>query len=363
MRIVADEQIPLLHHYFGGYGDLVLKKGRELTRQDIMDADILIVRSVTPVTQALLEGTSVRFIGSVTTGDDHLDKAWLQEAQVPWYVARGCNSRAVVEYVISTIAALQKIDFLRQKKPRAAVIGVGLIGKEVASKLELLGFEVVQCDPIRAKNEKDFKHTPIEEIAQVDFITLHTPLTLTGDAPTFHLLKKDFFLRQDKGTILLNTGRGPVIDFHDLKLYGGECIQCLDVWEHEPYIDFKILDLALIATPHIAGHSIQSKYRAIQMVHDACVASGVLPERLLPPVHFPSSSIDFKGKKVDWRDIVLSIYDPMETTQKMKKKVAEEKNGFDLIRHQFYKNEFHFVTVENVILGEEDRSLLELLCN
>lgn len=354
MKIVADEKIPLIQHYFGGLGELNLVNGRDMKKEDVVSADMLIVRSVTKVNEDLLNGSSVQFVGSVTTGDDHLDTAWLQSVKIPFYVAHGCNAYAVVEYVASVIAHLQKMHFLQNKRLKAAVIGVGFIGSQVVTLLKTLGFDVIQCDPLRALHEHDFQHTPLDKITDVDFITLHTPLTYSGDYPTYHMVQKKFFMQQRKGTILLNSGRGSVIKFSDLKLYGGDLVWCLDVWEDEPYIDYQIMDSAFLATPHIAGHSIQSKYRAIQMVYQACIKQGVISKRDLPTVDFPTRTFSLNHRTVDWRDLALSIYDPMQTTIQMKKWVVEKENGFDELRNQYNKDEFHFVVLKDMILKDEN---------
>ena len=54
MKIVADENIPLVNAFFGHMGEVVCLPGRTMTAADVRDADALIVRSVTQVNSALL---------------------------------------------------------------------------------------------------------------------------------------------------------------------------------------------------------------------------------------------------------------------------------------------------------------------
>lgn len=365
MKIIADKDIPFVEHYFGSSGDLILTAGRELRRDDLLDADILLVRSITKVNKELLHGTKIKFVASPTTGKDHFDTEWLDQVGIQWSVAPGCNAVAVVEYVICAIAALQKMGYLTQKKPRAGVVGVGKIGSGVAEKLKILGFDVVQCDPLRAQNEKDFLSTPIDEFADLDLITLHTPLTYSGPYPTYHLIEQSFLQRQKKNGILMNTGRGSVINFNDLKIFGEKLLWSLDVWENEPWIDFEVLDRAVIATPHIAGYTIQSKHRGIEMVHQAAVQKNIIPNTDTDFLKVSKQTLSFAGKHADWRDVVLKIYDPYQTTQSMKEKIIEnDGKSFDALRKKFIdqdRYEFNYIYMENVLLSNEDKLLLERL--
>ncbi len=362
MKIVADDKIPLITDYFGTAGELILKPGRALQASDVADADLLIVRSVTHVNAALLQASKVSFVGSVAAGADHLDAAWLDSAGIRWASATGSNAISVVEYVICIIAALQKMSLLTAEKPRAAVIGVGRIGSEVARQLEMLGFEVLLCDPIRAKHEKDFISTPLAAIENCDFITIHTPLTHKGSDPTYHMIAKDFLQRQIKGAVLVNAARGSVIDFSDLKEYGETLYWCLDVWENEPLIDFKVLELATLATPHIAGHTRQAKQRGLDMIYHTAVREKIIAPHTAMTMQFPEQVLDFQQQAADWRDVILKIYNPAESTVMMQQKMLESsaEKTFDRLRNDFNSRyEFHFVTVINVLLNPLDKNILQ----
>jgi erythronate-4-phosphate dehydrogenase len=356
MKIVADENIPLLENYFK-HAELVLKPGRSITKTDLVDADILLVRSITKVDKDLLQDTSVKFVGSVTTGYDHLDIAWLSQQKIDWSIAEGCNANAVVQYVIAVVAALQRMDFLGKKNICAGVIGVGRIGQAVAEKFKALGFEVVLCDPFR----DNINSIPINALADLDLISLHTPLTHDGPYPTYHLIQQKFLLRQKKNCVLLNSSRGAVINFEQLKLYGQPLEWCLDVWENEPFIDFGILESAIIATPHIAGYSLQSKYRGIEMIYQAALQQGII-EPSLSEVNFPKKVISLQQAKVDWREVVLSVFDPMKETIKMKNTLVENANAFDELRKHFAERyEFEYVGVQGGVMNADDRLILKKL--
>ncbi|HSW93158.1 MAG TPA: 4-phosphoerythronate dehydrogenase [Gammaproteobacteria bacterium] len=349
MKIVADENIPLVEHYFGESGELILKSGRAIQRSDVIDADILLVRSVTRVDETLLKNTAVKFVGSATSGADHLDTVWLDQEKIRWCIAAGCNAMAVAEYVICVIAALQKMDYLRHQKIRAGVVGVGRIGSLVAEKLAYLGWEIVLCDPFR----KDILSTPFEELADLDFITFHTPLTRTGLYPTYHLVQKNFLEKQKKNCILLNAGRGDVFSFEALKQYGRDIKWCLDVWEGEPIIDQTVLENALIATPHIAGYSRQGKIRGTDMIYQQAM------QQTVSEIIYPTRTFSVSTAK-DWRDVVLNIFDPVVTTNAMKKNPEH----FDELRKKYAdRDEFGFVTLDNMRLPEADVLLLKKLAH
>ncbi len=116
MKIIADANIPFINEYFGAYGELVLEPGRAITHSDVKDADMLLVRSITHVDKTLLADTSVKFVGSVTAGADHLDTNWLDEAGIAWSVATGFNAPPVADYVVSVIAAMQMKQLLPSRK-------------------------------------------------------------------------------------------------------------------------------------------------------------------------------------------------------------------------------------------------------
>jgi erythronate-4-phosphate dehydrogenase len=362
MQIVADESIPLIRDYFGVYGEVVTKPGREIKRADLLTADILLVRAVTTVNEQLLQNTKVRFVGSVTAGADHLDSEWLNQAGIVWNVASGCNAAAVAEYIVSVIAYLQKKDFLPQKKCRAGVIGVGHAGKRVADKLHALNFEVILCDPLRAEQEKNFYSTPIEQLADLDLITLHVPLIRLGPYPTYHFIEKQFLERQKNNCVLINTSRGEVIHSDDFKCYGKHLIWCLDVFENEPVIDREVYQPAVIATPHIAGYSVQSKFRGIEMIYQAACQHKIIHPKSMKEIKYPTQELSLNNTDMDWRDVILKIYDPSSTTQEMKQALMENENVFDELRKKFQKrNEFAYIKIIDENLNERDKLILKCL--
>lgn len=365
MKIVADSHIPFISQYFGGYGELILKAGRAISKEDVLDADMLLVRSITHVDEKLLAGSKIKFVGSVTAGADHLDTKWLDEVGILWSVAMGFNAPPVADYVLSVIAALQTKGLLLQKNVKAAVIGVGQVGRLVADRMRMLGFEIILCDPLRAENESDFVSTALSAIAEVDLISLHVPLTKTGKYPTRHFIDKHFLQKQKKDCVLINASRGSVIQSRDLLPFASHLIWCFDVWEHEPHIDKEILQAAFIATPHIAGYSVQSKIRGVDRIYQIACDLKMLEAKPLTPIPMPRQRLDFSEKNLGWQEIVLGVFNPMVITTMMRTLLLpeeEEGKGFDEMRNQFnYRYELGYTTVEDHSVAARDRRLLEKL--
>jgi erythronate-4-phosphate dehydrogenase len=275
MRIVADENIPLLDAFFAQYGDIQRLPGRSIDRAAVADADVLLVRSVTNVNKAMLEGSSVRFVGTCTIGTDHLDLDFFQEAGIHWSSAPGCNARGVVDYVLGSLLTLAEIEGVELTPRTYGVVGAGQVGGRLVNVLRGLGWKVLVCDPPRQAAEGGDFVSLEQIIEQCDVISLHTPLTKTGDLRTWHLFDRDRLNQLKSGTWLINASRGAVVDNTALRevLLQREDLQAvLDVWEGEPHVDVALADLCVLATPHIAGYSLDGRQRGTAQIYEAFCA-------------------------------------------------------------------------------------------
>lgn len=362
MKIVADAHLPYVKEYFGCDGEIHKVMGREMTAADVKDADILLVRAVTNVNAALLDGSSVKFVGSMTAGADHLDVKWLEKSGIKWCAAPGFNAPPVADYVVSAVAALMRRRLLPQKKLKAAVIGVGHVGRLVVEKLKLLEVDVVMCDPLRARQEDGFVSTPLDQITDVDLISLHVPLTQEGDDATYHMINSEFLRRQKAGCVLLNASRGAVVDSVALMQDGVHLSWCLDVFENEPEIDKKILERAAIATPHIAGYSVQSKVRGMDMLYQRACDLGVMERQSIEPLAMPRQELNYSGTQHHWQDIVLGVFNPVVMTSMMHTTILPaEYHGimFDELRNRFqYRHEFAFTSVPGLKVPDMEVRIL-----
>ena len=101
MKIVADVDVPFLKGVLEPYAEVLYKKGREITRDDVVDADALILRTRTKCNAELLEGSKVRLIATATIGTDHVDFDYCNSHGIEVHNAAGCNAGGVMQYVFS----------------------------------------------------------------------------------------------------------------------------------------------------------------------------------------------------------------------------------------------------------------------
>ena len=348
MLIVADENIPLLDAFFAGYGEIRRVPGRAIDRATVEQADVLLVRSVTNVNRALLEGSKVRFVGTCTIGTDHLDLDYFAEAGITWSSAPGCNARGVVDYVLGSLMTLAEIEGVELPQRTYGVIGAGEVGGRLIKVLKGLGWNVKVCDPPRQAVEGGDYVSLEQIIEQCDVISLHTPLTRIGAGATWHLFDEPRLQQLKPGTWLINAARGPVVDNAALRtvLLAREDLQAvLDVWEAEPEVDVDLAELCVLATPHIAGYSLDGKQRGTAQIYQAyCEFIGQTPSIQLSdllPAPWLSEVTLHADSDPAWALAMLcrGVYDPRRDDADFRRSlvgsVAEQRAAFDVLRKRY----------------------------
>lgn len=309
MLIIIDENIPFAREAFGALGEVRLVAGRTITNATLREAQAVLVRSVTRVNAALLHGTRVQFVGTATIGTDHVDLDYLQQAGITFASAAGCNANSVAEYVVAALLQIaQQKQFVLEGKT-LGIVGVGNVGSRVAEKARALGLKILlhdpplesllasrQISPLRgvspisstqeitptiqqnlarltpAASPSQVQFHSLDDLMSADILTLHTPLIRSGAHPTFHLFDESRLRKMKPGGILLNTGRGEVVDNLALKnvLHAGLLSATgLDVWENEPHIDPELVEMTTLATPHVAGYSFDGKVQGTWLIYEA----------------------------------------------------------------------------------------------
>jgi erythronate-4-phosphate dehydrogenase len=263
IRIVADHKIPFLKGALEGVASVRYLPGSEISRDDLLDADALITRTRTICNRELLEGTGIRFIASATIGYDHIDTGFCEKAGIVWTNAPGCNASSVQQYVVSALLCLAVHRGFDLDGLVLGVVGVGHVGSRVARAGQALGMRVLLNDPPRARAEGPEAFAPLEELLeQADVITLHVPLNREGEDRTAGMVDNQFTGRVKRGAVLINTSRGGVVE-EDALVRGltsgklGDVV--LDVFRGEPVVSAGMLDAVTLATPHIAGYSLDGK--------------------------------------------------------------------------------------------------------
>jgi erythronate-4-phosphate dehydrogenase len=271
MIIALDRAMPYWEEAFSKLGEIRLFSGSDLKPETIRDADALIVRSVTPVQAPLLDNSSVRFVAAACVGTDRIDMAYLKKRGIAFAYAAGCNANSVSEYIVTALHVIANRRGWELKKKSLAVIGVGNVGSRVARKAQALGMEVILCDPPLRDRTGDERYRSYDDALKADIMSFHVPLTREEPYPTWHMLDRRILDRLSPEQFLINSSRGAVFDNRELKcalqkrkIAGA----ALDVWEGEPQIDYSLLELVDIGTPHLAGTTLDGKIRATEMVRD-----------------------------------------------------------------------------------------------
>ena len=310
MIIAVDAAIPDWEEAFSELGRIRPFSAKGLKPADIRDADILVVRTVTSVNASLLEGSSVRFVVAASAGTDHIDRAYLQARGVHFSYAAGCNANSVSEYIVTAlhIMASRKGWILKDKS--LGVVGAGNVGSRVAQKARALGMKVLLCDPPLRDSTGDAQYQRLDDVLGADILSFHVPLTFERPYPTWHMVNRRFLDCLAPEQFLINSSRGTVFDSQEVKVALREGRiegAALDVWEEEPRIDYSLLELADIGTPHIAGNALDGKIRATEMTRKAlCDFLEKHPAQSMAPV-YPEARVLHPSPETGPQESVLSV--------------------------------------------------------
>ncbi|MBL4661711.1 MAG: 4-phosphoerythronate dehydrogenase [Alcanivoracaceae bacterium] len=324
MKIIADENIPFVKQAFASLGEVVTWPGRLICQADSHDADVLLVRSITLVNADLLKDTAIKFVASATSGINHIDEKYLQQNNIAFAHALGSNAISVAQYVMAGICywSLQKQKPLSQLS--IGIIGYGSVGIQVANLCNQFGIRSILNDPpLSDAGQKGLKD--IESALACDIVSLHVPLTLKGKHATKHLINAKNITELKPGGLFLNASRGEVVHEKALlsrKLQDNDLSIILDVWQNEPNINAEMLAQTLIATPHIAGYSLDGKIRGTEMIYHACCKFfNIIPQWSIDDVDF-GNNLPYEFEQTKHQDIrisVLAAYNISEDSKKLKK--------------------------------------------
>lgn len=345
---------------FSSFADVELVNGRTLSNEQVKNADALLVRSVTKVNRALLEGSSVRFVGSATIGVDHIDTAYLAAQDIAFTSAPGCNAEAVADYVLSALGHLSLNKSVSWLGKKIGVIGYGNVGKTVYDRFLALGCDVCVYDPFkqRLSNESEADHAvnfaSLATVLSCAVISLHAPLTKAGDHPTQGMIDAELLSSVSAGTTIISAGRGGVIDEVALRerhlALQGDLNLIWDVWQGEPQIDLATLAIVDIATPHIAGYSKQGREKGTWMVYQAFCQFFGIPDPLDLNAAVTAGRIRAVGiEEGSLTEEMLArsmhaIYDVARDDSRLRSKyrAGSDKSTFDWLRkHYVERDEFN----------------------
>ena len=292
LKWVVDDVIPQTAALKALMGEVTILPGRDITPATISDADILLVRSITPVNESLLAGTSVQFVGTATAGVDHFDIEAIERLGVTWAAAPGSNAVSVVEYVLCALATAGWFERVIAGSS-VGLVGLGQVGGRLAHRLMNLGCEVLAYDPLRSDWPSDIRRAELEEVLCQPVVSLHANLHDQGAHRSRGLLDAGraeqmvaAISKRGGGGLFLNAGRGDLMTLEALsRLVDSPWTVVLDTWPGEPSLSADLLSRCDWVSPHIAGHSIKARENGSDLLA-AAVASwaGVEVPALLEPL-------------------------------------------------------------------------------
>lgn len=348
MRILADENITLVREHFAPFGEVVTVSGRDIKPALVRDCDALLVRSITNVNAELLAGSRCRFVGTATSGIDHIDVPALDNAGIRLGWALGCNAISVVDYVFSALAALPLASDWRSRS--FGIIGCGQIGTALAKRLLSLGHTIKIYDPLLPATHELARHfASFNEALRQQVITFHVPLTRDGAWPTHHMLTERALDSIGKDAVLFNAARGAIVDNALLLQWLQKRPQqqvVLDAWEHEPAVALELLRRVNLGTPHIAGYSQEGKLQGTLMVlKDFCNYFGFAETRIsaTPSARIRLETIVTQDEELQLNQLLLAAYDVRADHSRMQRLLESTTPAADFdglrkhypVRHEF----------------------------
>lgn len=336
MKIRFENSMPLAADYLNAFGSAEGFESGTLTPEDLVDVDVLAVRSTTKVNADLLNcANRLALVATATAGYNHIDTQYLQQQGIYWTSAAGCNAQAVAEYVLSVLANAHLSNKLDLRTATVGIVGAGHVGTALSGLLDALSVRYKLYDPPLQEAGDTRTFADWQSIIACDVITLHVPL-ITGEYfPTEHMIDAAVLAQLNEQQLLINACRGEVIDEAALKkrlLSENAPTVVLDVFNNEPGIDQTLLPLIWLATPHIAGHSIEGKLLGTQRVYEAvCELQGSTPELTLDDFIAPPDAVELPALDSSPESAlslvlkaILSVYDISEDDRHFRQGLADQ---------------------------------------
>ena len=263
---------------------------KEETLKRVKNKDIVVPNKVV-IDKEIMDKSNIKFIQIAATGMNNVDLEYAKKKGIIVKNVAGYSTKAVIQHTFALVLSLlNKIcyfdEYTRVEYPnskifthiqnwfeidgkRWGIIGLGEIGRGVANLAKNFGAEVIYYSTSGKNNNKEFKRVDLEELLKTsDIITIHAPL----NENTKNLLNKNNLKLIKDGSILVNVGRGGIINEKDLAeiLKQKNIFVGLDVFEKEP-IDkdnplIKFKDKTIL-TPHVAWTSIEARKKLMDGIY------------------------------------------------------------------------------------------------
>ena len=382
IKILADSNFKSSMDFFTPFAEIQFIEGRLIDREHLAGVDALLVRSVTEINKDLIEGSELKFVGTATSGVEHVDLEVLADAGIVFSSAKGANANAVCDYVIAALVALDSdhehfAD--RFLKKTYGIIGAGEVGRRLVTRLLQCGVKsvLVYDPPLQNQYNPESKalaFSSLDEVLSCDVISVHVPFERSGNYPTADLLDARQIDKLRPGATLINASRGGVLDEtailmrlkSEVDCHRHERLLCvLDVWEAEPLARKALVAAVDLATPHIAGYSVQAKHNAMQILHGKLTdvfGIGMELKTSVASKQFTLSEVLPQSLLNSPASLMAALYPLIEISEQMKFEAMHDQGPrFDEQRSkQRLRNEFQTYVIDNSVkLNESDRLFLE----
>jgi len=352
IKILADATLPELPKLFPKPYTLTTYQTQDQVLALLPEHDVLLCRSTLKVTEQLLAGSNIQCVATASSGVDHIDSDYLKKHNIMLFDAKGCNARAVADYVVSTLAVLQNRNVLTGNK--AGVIGVGEVGSRVVTRLIAAGFEVICFDPLKSSKDSKHHYGSLADLTSCDLLCIHANWHDIPPFPSHHLLNAEFLKQLKPGTTIINASRGGIVDEDALLKVRQPISYCTDVYSNEPFIDARIVDFSTICTPHIAGHSIEAKQAAVMLLSQKLHHHHGLPAPTTHSLIKESSTIVLNHS--NWQDCVLKLYNPLTDTEQLKSATDKAQAFITLRQAHIFRHDYTIYNSDHL-----DKLIQELL--
>ena len=263
----------------------------------IAEYSILIITTYTKVDAELIDkATNLKIVGRVGSGMENVDVEYCETKNISCVNSPEGNGNAVGEHCLAMLLnllnniikannELKQNIFLREENrgeeldgKTIGIIGYGFTGNAFAKKLRGFDVEILVYDKYKIPTDSFVKNVTLQELQKrCDVISFHVPY----NTETHYYCDEQFISDCSKKPIIINTSRGTVVNTIDIinaietqKINGF----CVDVYEDEPITKNKIHSTEtyqkllsfknVIATPHIAGWTKESKYKLVKILMD-----------------------------------------------------------------------------------------------
>lgn len=273
------------------YGFSTAEEARERSK----DADVLVLNKVQVNEQTIGAAKHLKLVCVTATGTNNLDKEYLAKQGIEWRNVAGYSTESVAQHTFAMLFyLLEKLpyydNYVKSEKyvndvsfthfakafhelsgKTYGIIGLGNIGRRVADIAKAFGCHVIYYSTSGRNSQPGYERVSFDELLErSDIVSIHAPL----DENTLGLMNQKAFAKMKSSAILLNVGRGPIINEADLaEALNNRTIAAagLDVLSVEPMQPENPLrgikdSERLLITPHIAWAGVEARMRLMDII-------------------------------------------------------------------------------------------------